>query len=67
MAVVHDTKNGSAISEMYIQNPEGIANTVITNGNAKIYMSDYRFYEQALETLENNDVQEGDILKPIPS
>ena len=47
---------------MYIQNPEGIANTVITNGNAKIYMSDYRFYEQALETLENNDVQEGDII-----
>ena len=28
----------------------------------KIYMSDYRFYEQALETLENNDVQEGDII-----
>ena len=34
----YDSKNGSAISEMYIQNPEGIANTVITNGNAKIYM-----------------------------
>ena len=34
----YDSKKGSAISEMYIQNPEGIANTVITNGNAKIYI-----------------------------
>lgn len=58
----YDTKKRTAISELYIQNPENIANTVLTNGNAKIYMSDYRFYKQALETLENNDVQEGDII-----
>ena len=58
----YDTKNGSAISEMYLQNPYGIANTILTNGNGKIYMSDYRFYEQALETLENNDCKPGDII-----
>lgn len=58
----YDTKNHSAISEMYLQNPYGIANTILTNGNGKIYMANYRFYEQALETLENNDCKVGDVI-----
>ena len=45
----YDTKNGSAISEMYLQNPYGIANTILTNGNSKIYMEDeeYIYIKQA--------------------
>lgn len=56
----YDTKNGSAISEMYLQNPYGIANTILTNGNGKIYMNE-EYKPKVLAHMEGRNICSGNV------
>lgn len=55
-------KKKTPISEWQIQCPDNVADTVVTTAHGKVYMKENGFFEQALQTLNNNECEPGDTI-----
>lgn len=55
-------KKKTPISEWQIQCPDNVADTVVTAAHGKVYMKENGFFEQALQTLNNNECEPGDTI-----
>lgn len=58
----YDKQKKTPISEWQIQCPDNVADTVVTAAHGKVYMKENGFFEQALQTLNNNECEPGDTI-----
>lgn len=58
----YDKQKKTPISEWQIQCPDNVADTVVTAAHGKVYMKENGFFEQALQTLNNNECESGDTI-----